>query len=225
MSEAQTSSRRAQANLENSKRSCGPKRTERTRFNALKHGLRAKSQLLPGEDAEALRARHDAFTASIEPRDGVERLLVDRLVTISWRLDRVHRALAARAADPDPDEAARLAAEADAVALMGRRLIHDPRGPTCFYPQWETTIGDPPRVSWSQETDDPNDPARIVIALEARPLGCAWLLDRFAELRGLLDDGLPWQPHDQFKAVRLLGRQPLDAIDDSRVILIYLACW
>jgi hypothetical protein len=111
MSDAPTSSRRAG----------GPKCTERTRFNALKHGLRSKSQLLPGEDAEALRARHDAFTASIAPRDEVERLLVDRLVKISWRLDRVDRALAARSADPDPGEADRLAAEADAVALMGRR--------------------------------------------------------------------------------------------------------
>ena len=89
MSDAQTSSRRAAANLRNSKRSTGPKSTERTRFNALKHGLRAKSPILPGEDAEALRARHQAFTASIEPVDEVERLLVDRLVKISWRLDRV----------------------------------------------------------------------------------------------------------------------------------------
>jgi hypothetical protein len=225
MSDAQSSSRRADANVRNAKRSTGPKRTERTRFNALKHGLRAKSPILPGEDPEALRARHDAFNASIAPQDEVERLLVDRLVRISWRLQRVDRALAARSAHPDPDEAARLAAEADAVALLGRRLIHDPRGPTCFYPQWEMTLGDPPRVSWSKEVDDPNDPARIVLALEARALGCAWLLDRWAELRDLLDEGLKWQPHDQFKAVRLLGRQPLDAIDDPRLVTIYLACW
>jgi len=140
-------------------------------------------------------------------------------VKISWRLDRLDRALEARAADPDPDEAARLAEEADFVALMGRRLVRDPRGPTCFYPQWETTLGDPPRVSWTEELDDPNDPARIVIALEVRALGCAWLLDRWAELRGLLDDGLSWQPHDQFQAVRLLGRQPLEA-DSCRVEVI-----
>ena len=59
----------------------------------------------------------------------------------------------------------------------------------------------------------------------SRDTGCAWLFDRWADLRGLLDDGLHWQPHDQFQAVRLLGRQPLDAIDDPRVIAIYLACW
>jgi len=221
MSDAPTSCRRTDANRRNSMRSNGPRCTDKPRYHALKHGLRAKSPILPGEDPEALRARHAAFTASIEPVDEVERLLVQRLVKISWRLDRIHRALAARAADPDPDEAARLAAEADFVALMGRRLIRDPRGPTCFYPQWETTLGKIPRVSWTEEVDDPNDPARIVIALEIRALGCAWLLDRWTELRGLLDDGLKWQPHDQFKAVRLLGRQPMDAIDEPRVIAIY----
>ena len=33
-----------------------------------------------------------------------------------------------------------------------------------------------------------------------------------------------WQPPDRFKAIRLLGRQPLDALDDPRVMAIYLAC-
>src|SRR5690242_15548330 len=113
MSDAQTSSRRADANKRNAARSSGPKSTERTRYNALKHGLRAKSLVLPGEDPEALRSRHDAFNASIAPTDEVERLLVERLVKISWRPNRIDRAMEARAADPDPDEAARLAEEAD----------------------------------------------------------------------------------------------------------------
>src|SRR5262249_17571137 len=60
---------------------------------------------------------------------------------------------------------------------------------------------------------------------EAKAPGCAGLLDRWSELRSLLDDGLYWQPHDQFKAVRLLGRQPLDAVDDPRLVTIYLAGW
>src|SRR5262249_30215311 len=60
---------------------------------------------------------------------------------------------------------------------------------------------------------------------EAKAPGCAGLLDRGGELRGLLDEGLHWQPHDQFKAVRLLGRQPLDAVDDPRLVTIYLAGW
>jgi hypothetical protein len=44
-------------------------------------------------------------------------------------------------------------------------------------------------------------------------------------LREVLEDGLLWQSHDRLKAIRLLGRQPLDAVDDKRVIAIYLFCW
>ncbi len=34
-----------------------------------------------------------------------------------------------------------------------------------------------------------------------------------------------WQPLDRLKAIRMLGRQPLDAVDDRRVRAIYLHCW
>src|SRR5262249_3823244 len=151
--------------------------------------------------------------------------LVGRAVQLSWQLDRADRARAAQAAGADIAEADRLAEQADAVALLGRRLLRDPRGHTCFYPRWDVTLGDPTPVSWSEEVDDPNDPARVVSRLEATALGCAWMLDRWAELKALLEDGLKWLSPDQFKAVRLLGRQPLDAIDDSRVMTIYMACW
>ena len=33
------------------------------------------------------------------------------------------------------------------------------------------------------------------------------------------------QPPERFKAIRLLGRQPMDAPQDDRVMMIYLACW
>src|SRR5215468_10302869 len=36
---------------------------------------------------------------------------------------------------------------------------------------------------------------------------------------------MAWQPSDRFKAIRLLGRQPLDIWDDERVRGIYLDCW
>ena len=68
------------------------------------------------------------------------------------------------------------------------------------------------------------NPARIVNQLEALPTGCHWLLDRWAELRKLLDDGLKWQPPDRLRAIRLMGRQPMDALHDERVLSIYLAC-
>ena len=113
---------------------------------------------------------------------------------------------------------------ADEVAALGRRLFWDPRGPVGFYPQWTITLGDPPKLSWSGKADDPDDPARLVNRLEGTSLGCAWVLDRWAELREVLEAGHRWQPPDRFRAIRLLGRQPLEAGEDERVLGVYLGC-
>src|SRR5262249_12392361 len=96
--------------------------------------------------------------------------------------------------------------------------------PDCFYPQFQVTLGQPTRVSWSGKIDDPDDPTRLVNRLEATALGCAWMLDRWADLRELLEDGGQWQPPDRLRAIRRLGRQPLDVWEDRRVMAIYLAC-
>ena len=71
------------------------------------------------------------------------------------------------------------------------------------------------RISWTADVDEPLDPARIVNRLEATALGCRWLLDRWGELRRILDAGLKWTSPDRLRAVRLLGKQPLDAADDE----------
>ena len=46
----------------------------------------------------------------------------------------------------------------------------------------------------------------------------------WAELCSLLDQGIAWQSPDKLKAIRLLGRQPIDALDESQVRLIFIAC-
>src|SRR6185312_11188836 len=97
--------------------------------------------------------------------------------------------------------------------------------PLGLYPHADPAHGDSRRVSWSADPDDPDDPARLVARLDSMTLGCAWLLERWGELREILEDGLLWQAHDRLKAIRLLGRQPLEAVDDRRVMAIYLACW
>ena len=59
--------------------------------------------------------------------------------------------------------------------------------------------------------DDPDDPARLIKALQSTGPGCRWLLDRWAELRARLEAGECWQSPEKLKAIRLLGHQPLDA--------------
>ena len=73
--------------------------------------------------------------------------------------------------------------------------------------------------------DDPDDPARLVNRLEATAEGCRWLLDRWAGLREVIDRGLAWPTAEMVGAIRMLGKQPLDAADDRRVLAIILACF
>ena len=116
--------------------------------------------------------------------------------------------------------------QSDEVLALGRRLFWDPLGPLPLYPHLGNSIGRLfTRFSWSNEIDDPNEPARVVNRLESTAIGCAWLLDRWGELRSRLEDGWTLQPPERFKAIRLLGRQPMDAPQDDRVMMIYLACW
>jgi hypothetical protein len=224
-----SSAARAEASRRNGAKSKGPTSQvgkDKSRFNALKHGMRAKLPLFPGEDADAFQARFDSWTKTLEPRDDVERYLVQRAVHVSWQLDRADRAWAARIkCDLISAGAEEAAAQADEVILLGCRLFWDPRGPIFTYPHWQATIGDPIPISWSRDIEDPNEPARVLNLLESTMLGCAWLLDRWGELRTILEEGLKWQPPDRFKAIRLLGKQPTDATSDARIMGLYLACW
>ncbi|MFI5461405.1 MAG: hypothetical protein ACHRXM_38885, partial [Isosphaerales bacterium] len=50
-----------------------------------------------------------------------------------------------------------------------------------------------------------------------------FMLGCWEDLRAQLEPGKFWQSHDRLKAIRLLGRQPLDAIEDRRVAEIFVA--
>jgi hypothetical protein len=109
--------------------------------------------------------------------------------------------------------------------LLGARLFWDARGPMPLYPHRPCSSDDPmARVSWPGIAHDPNLPAHLVRSLESTAEGCAWLLDRWAELCSLLEQGVAWQSPDKLKAIRLLGRQPIDAFDVPQVGLVFLAC-
>ncbi len=224
---AETASRRGEASRRNGARSKGPKTAEgkaRVRLNALKHGLTAKTVVLPNESVEQLEHRIEAWKAEFLPRSEVEDYLVERAVHASWALDRAERTIAARLTDLvqygtlDRDEA-----EADLVEDDSRRLFWDPRGPIALYPHWRG-LRVTPRLSWPDSVEDPLNPARIVNRLEGTLTGCQWLLDRWADLRRILERKLKWQAPDRLRAIRLLGRQPMDLLTDERVLMIYLAC-
>src|SRR3954452_9239039 len=85
------SEKELEARRRNSKRSTGP-RTDQgksiSRFNNLKHGLRAEQVILPGEDEEAYQKRLQSWTEEMAPETEQEQFLVERAVVQSWRLTR-----------------------------------------------------------------------------------------------------------------------------------------
>ena len=83
--------RQIEANRRNALRSAGPKTHEgkqRSRRNAVRHGLTAETVVVSLEDIEDYRAFEASITADYDARTAVERELVLRLASLLWRLRR-----------------------------------------------------------------------------------------------------------------------------------------
>jgi hypothetical protein len=209
-----TTDAKTRANRANAQKSTGPK-TEagkaRSRLNALKHGRRSKAvaaPVLPQEDAAELGRKIQEWIESYQPDGAVETDLVIRAAKASWALDRADRhetALLARRV-----RRALVSARSRRTATvcdLGRKLL--------FMAGKRLLPGSGP--DWS------DDPAAFVAELEAIPEGARWLRDRWAEVHNLILADEPWTYLDQFKFIRLLGRQPFEAIDDPAVNAVFLA--
>ena len=86
-----TSYRRIDANRRNARKSTGPiteEGNQRSRCNAVRHGLTAETIIGALEDAEDYKAFEAAITRDYEAQSAVERELVLRLASVLWRLRR-----------------------------------------------------------------------------------------------------------------------------------------
>jgi hypothetical protein len=86
-----TSPRQIEANRRNAIKSTGPRTQagkDRTRRNALRHGLTAETVIAEIEDPQDYRCFEAAVTADFSPETAVERQLVLRLASLLWRLRR-----------------------------------------------------------------------------------------------------------------------------------------
>src|SRR5580658_7551944 len=82
------------ASRANSLHSTGPRTAEgkaNSRFNALKHGIFAESQIIFDESAEALDDLAAEYRERFQSADAAERCLVDVLIDSEWRLRRLRR--------------------------------------------------------------------------------------------------------------------------------------
>jgi hypothetical protein len=82
------------ANRSNAKKSTGP-RTPKGRAlvsrNALKHGLLARQNAISTESQADFDLYRDQFLSELAPESPMESMLADRIVVLSWRLNRTGR--------------------------------------------------------------------------------------------------------------------------------------
>ena len=86
--------KQAAASRANPSESTGPRTSQgqtASRFNALKHGICARHQIMFDESAEDLAELAAEYHEHHNPADSDQRFLVDTLVHNEWRIRRIRR--------------------------------------------------------------------------------------------------------------------------------------
>ena len=211
-----------EANQRNAKLSQGPTSAAgrlKSSMNALKHGRRSARLKQFQENSYRYEERRVKWMGICESTERYGRVhgFADR--SPATNLEHVQRA--------DAERTTTLIEKAEEAELeeahdLGRCLFHDPSAGCHLW--GSRPFNRELRPSWTKNPDDSNDPAKIVRKMLETASGVAWLLERWIELRERLEGpkGL-LVPSDRFRATRLLGCQPVDAIHDRRVAEIFAA--
>jgi hypothetical protein len=85
------SAKQVAANRQNALKSTGPRNTQNVRFNALRHGLRAKILVLPDEDPAEFNRLLQDLEAEWQPQTPTEFIQVERMAVNYWKLARADR--------------------------------------------------------------------------------------------------------------------------------------
>ena len=120
---------RIKANQANSLRSTGPKTAEgkeRSRANALKHGLTGEGVALTNEDAAEVERMFSAFEADFRPSDEMGRLLIRRMATCGVRMERSVLQETAALSERVLKAQAEAEANGEDPVEAGRRAMFDP---------------------------------------------------------------------------------------------------
>ena len=91
------------ANRQNSLKSTGPKTPAGKSVasqNSLKHGLLTNQSTIPGESKADFQLHRDQIFSEYDPSGPTETFLTERIVLLSWRLQRVNRLQTAAAHNP-----------------------------------------------------------------------------------------------------------------------------
>ena len=221
-----TTTAKVEANRLNAKKSTGPRTIEgknRSRYNALKHGMSARTPVLPGEDPVEFQERLAGFLHDLRPQNTIERFLVERAALVTWQLERANAPKPhgchseSRPATPRRRSTTRMKPSTWENACFGTPADRCPFTPTTntnpavrAFPGREFATIPMTHPGCSVACKPPRG-----LPMAARSLGRSWCHPRPAA--GLAGT-------DRFKVIRLLGKQPLAALDDPELASILLAC-
>ena len=172
---------RAATNRANAQHSTGPRTQSgkrRSSLNALRHGLTARSAVLPTEDPVEYQQHCRGFQDEYQPATPTEAQLVKLLADTSWRLNRIpllEADVLSRAMNPPSEEAAIRFDIVDAHRLVGNLSLHSAR----LSRQFQKAL-DQVRNIQSERRDR-----------ERRDLRQAAALSELHKHKGI-----PWQPSD-----------------------------
>jgi hypothetical protein len=225
-----TSPARIASNIRNAQKSTGPTSAagkERSRANALKHGLTARTVLLADEDPAEFQNATIGLFDSLKPRDRFEVFLVERMAYHSWQLKRGmgedFARLHVKAEVGDLDEENRVELEVDGLVA---RLLRAPDGRPTVFPC--APRADDPEVNAcvrKKEFEEADHPSYVIKRLTNSELGCRSLVAHWSELGASLEKPAGyWIAPERFRAFRLLGIHPINAYMSEELAFILKAC-
>ncbi len=224
-SKPKSKAERKEINQRNAKRSTGPRTARgkgKSKYNAVTHGMTARSPLLPGEDADLLLARQRALRDDMQPRNRLEAELLDTVGAHLFRSDQAALAGDAWASKRIRHDAREQAKKEKAEVLkLGESLLWKPSLPLPT-DQYSANLEMPPVADVDLH---PRHPDRLLLELECTVAGCDWLLKRWDEVSRRLNVEGRWRPADAFTMIRLTGKHAIeleDRDDVARVLLCSL---
>jgi hypothetical protein len=203
---------RAEASRRNGCKSNGPRTPAgkaRSRYNALKHGMTAQTELLPGEDPAEFAEFRERLHHDLAGRNQLEETLIDHIARAVWRARRAEKATALALDHRLRHAPRRAAARENAMVIeLGRLLV--------LYPAHS-------RLDPAASAGTPLHPGRLVMKLQDTVAGCDWLLDRLKKLDQRLRHPHTWTSRDGCELVRLMGHYVAEMTSHYELAAVILA--
>jgi hypothetical protein len=171
-----------------------------------------------GRRADAFDKYFRAIASDFPPRNDDERTLVDSAARALDEHDRVVRLQTERVL-------ARIEAakrrDAEELEHLIERLYGCRNGSIERYGNIKDLPARPRRL----DEGFADDPAALIRRIQRSAAGCQWMLNEWASLDTLIEQGAVWGPQHKLKSIRLLGRQPDQAGFHRDVFDILMASW